>query len=395
MIDMKRSACAVLLLAAVSSTSAHQVGQHHERPPLRGVHSLDVYADGAVLHLLAGEYPSPAKAPQLRYRRSTDGGETWSAPFRVDSGIKPYQLIHRGNDAQIAARGKQVVAVWHTPGTGYAGSGPLASAFSADGGASWRPGPNPADDGSTTGHGFIDIAADAELFHLAWLDNRGGDRVGLYYARSTDGGKSWARNVELARQTCECCWNTVLPEPKGRLHVLYRGFDPRDMALASSSDRGATWQQRGAVGRFDWKVKACPHTGGALIAGAGGSLHALAWTGREGAAGLYAMASEDGGANWKRTVRIGGGAAQRGDLAARGKTLAAVWDEHHGGEVAVFRSVSLDGGASWNAPVRLSAAGTHATHPRVVAAGTGFLAFWTEQKKGEPNALRQTRIAER
>jgi len=381
------------LLAAASSAGAHPAGQQHERPPLRGTHSLDVYADGDVLHLLVGEYPSPAKAPQLRYRRSTDGGETWSAPFRVDSGIRPYQLIHRGNDAQIAARGKQVVAVWHTPGTGYAGSGPLASAFSADGGVSWRPGPNPADDGGTGGHGFIDIAADAESFHLAWLDSRGGDRVGLYYARSMDGGKSWGRNAELARQTCECCWNTVLPEPKGRLHVMYRGFDPRDMMLATSPDRGATWRQQGAVGRFDWKVKACPHTGGALVAGAGGTLHALAWTGREGAAGLYAMASDDGGASWKRNYRIGGGAAQRGDLAASGRRLAAVWDEHADGGTGIYSAVSVDGGASWSKPARLSAAGLHATHPRVVVAGNGFLALWTEQRKGEPGVMRQARIA--
>jgi hypothetical protein len=384
--------CSIILLLlplAASPVSASKEGHH--RDPLRGVHSLDVYADGAALHVLTGEYATNAKAPQLRYRRSTDGGVTWTAPFRVDSGIKPYQAIHRGNDAQIAARGKQLVAVWHTPGTGFHGSGPMATAFSADGGASWRPGPNPADDGSTAGHSYIDIAADAAGFHLVWLDGRSGNQ-GLQYARSRNGGGSWERNVQLAARTCECCWNTVLPQPNGPLHVLYRGYDPRDMMLLSSTDAGASWRNRGAVGRFDWKVKACPHTGGALVAGPAARLHALSWTGRDDAVGLYAMVSDNGGGSWKQTQRLGGGTAQRGDLAAHGTSLAAVWDEHADGGTAIFASI-FAGGTGWGAPRRLSAAGTHATYPRVAATATGFLVLWTEQAKGGPNVLRQALVS--
>jgi hypothetical protein len=141
-------------------------------------------------------------------------------------------------------------------------------------------------------------------------------------------------------------------------------------------------------------VKACPHTGGALVAGAAGQLHALSWTGREGAAGLYAVASEDGGKTWKRTYRMGGGTAQRGDLAARGAALAAVWDENTASGVAVFASLSADGGAAWSPPRRLSAEGAHATHPRVAAVTGGFVAFWTEQTGKAPAILRQVRLGD-
>ena len=79
-------------------------------------------------------------------------------------------------DAQLAAApdGQHLVAAWTTAGTqDRFGRGPIATAVSADGGATWAPGPNPADDGLSTGHAFLDLACDAKgSFHLVWLDGR-------------------------------------------------------------------------------------------------------------------------------------------------------------------------------------------------------------------------------
>ncbi|MGH9892168.1 MAG: sialidase family protein, partial [bacterium] len=207
----------------------------HPHVEVQDVKSLDVYVDHATLHvLIAGRVPGEPTLV-LRYLRSDDSGRTWLVPLEIDSRVAPPGRVMRGNDVQIAAAGDRLVAVWHTTGTGYMGSGSLATAISKDGGKTWRPGSNPADDQRQDGHSYIDIKADPqETFHLVWLDNREGREgvQGLRYARSTDGGENWSANATVDGDTCTCCWNTLATSSEGAVHILYRDAFPRDMALA-------------------------------------------------------------------------------------------------------------------------------------------------------------------
>ena len=118
----------------------------------------------------------------------------------------------------------------------------------------------------------------------------------------------------------------------GRLAVLYRDRDPRDMAVAISEDAARSWERRGVAGEFGWKVDGCPHVGGGLAVfprspTAGETIHALVWTGAPGRAGLYDVASTDGGRNWSEPRELGGRGARHGDLAMTAAGLVAVWDE--------------------------------------------------------------------
>ena len=351
-----------------------------------GVESLDVYADGATLHLLLASYPATNQPPVLLHQRSTDAGVTWSAPVRVDAGATAPKSPHRGMDAQLAARGSQLIALWGTAGTGLFGSGPIATARSDDGGATWKPGPNPADDGLTTGHGFVDIGADAAgTFHLVWLDSRDG-KQGLRYAASADGGKSWSKNTTLKPETCECCWNTLALGPDGSLHALFRDKSPRDMAVISSTDHGKRWTDPARVGRFNWDFTGCPHVGGGLAV-SGKTLHALVWTGATGHGGAYHISSPDQGQSWSAPQRLGDADARRGDLASAGaQHLAAVWDRVADGESTVLGATSADGGKTWSEPKPLSTKGNNAAYPRVVPAANGYRVFWTESITGQPTA---------
>jgi hypothetical protein len=363
---------AVLALAAAMALApgarAHE--SHRKHAPQPGVHSLDVYRDGAAIHLLTGEIRGGAHT--LWHRRSLDEGRSWSVPARVDAGLAPARHFKRGDDAQIAASGERVVAIWSIAGTGWMGSGPFAAAVSADGGKTWRAARTPADTGATTGHGFADLLFAPDGLHAAWLDSR--DKAqGLRAARSRDFGESWEANVSVARGTCECCWNT-LHQSQGRLRVLYRGKGPRDMALAETRD-GVAWQRKGRVGAFDWEFKGCPETGGGLAQTPDGGLHALVWTARDGSQGLHHLATLDGGATWSAPRRLTG-KGQHGDLAASGGALAAAWDEIG----AIEFAQSNDAGRSWSRARRLAAG--DATHPRLVATSTGYLVLWTQREAG-------------
>ncbi|HET7369268.1 MAG TPA: exo-alpha-sialidase [Gammaproteobacteria bacterium] len=372
-----------ITLAALLLQGCGQTPQPQVKTGLAGleaVKSLDVYADGDTLHLLLAG-PSGGNTV-MRYLQSSDGGMSWTAPVTIDAGHAPPYGVHRGDDARIAASGPHLVATWPTQGSGWGGSGPMASAISDDGGQSWHPGGNPAGDASLS-EAFIDLAAGpGGIFHAVWLDSRHGQQ-GLQYAHSSDGGEHWSNVLTIDPATCQCCWNTLRPAPGEGVYVLYRNVDPRDMGLAASNDGGASWQRRGPVGAFDWQFDACPHTGGGLAVTGGSAapvLHAVVWSGKRGELGLHYLVSSDGGRSWLALGRLGDDTARHVDLAALdGQHLAAVWDAATEAGSGIFAARSHDGGKTWGQPRGLSAPRAQAEHPRIVATADGYRIFWTQR----------------
>ncbi len=352
---------------------------------LADVSSLDVYREGELIHLLVAGPWRDQESPVLWYLRSGDSGRTWSQQAEVATGSAAPTVSKRGNDAQIAAQGSNLVAVWQTTGE-FPGMGPMATAFSLDGGKTWEKGSNPADDGSLADHGYLDIAADSRgRFHIVWLDDREeqGSYQGLRYARSDDRGRTWSPNQTLDKAVCTCCWTRLEVGGDDKLQVLYRDANPQDMALFQSTDVGETWRRAGPVGAFRWMFLGCPHTGGGLCGVEDEGrvmLHSVIWTGKPGREGLHHVRSSDYGLTWTTPKRLSQAASARGDIAARDlRHVAAVWDRSENKGSAVLFTHSSDGGQTWADPAPVSAPGTLATHPRIVPSSTGYAVFWTEK----------------
>jgi hypothetical protein len=368
------------LLVAAGVFSPEARGQRAKRPELPGIQSLDVCVDGDHLHLLLGRR-APGGAWEITHCSSADWGGTWSPPVAVHEGSAQPHVLHRGSDARLAVSGSRLLAVWTARGTDKWGSGPLATALSGDAGRTWAPGPNPADDGRTDGHGFVAAGTTAAgAFHLAWLDNRG-DQRGLRYAQSRDGGETWSANATAVPRTCECCWNALVPTGDGGAAVLYRMPSPRDMAVVRTSDGGAHWTTPKTVGEFGWNLQACPHVGGALARSTHADtacLHAVVWTGQPEKAGVYHMRSKDEARTWSPPRRMGAPQGSHPHLAAGGSgAVAVVWDAPEEGKFGVWTCVSRDHGDSWSVPIRLSRPSEHAEYPRIVPTPGGFRVFWT------------------
>lgn len=372
--------------AFASDKTTGSVTTHKETP--LGIRSLEVTSDGSQIHLLLGEFKASSETPRLTHQLSRDGGVTWSEPVPVNQQAPAPHGLHRGMDARIAAHGKQLVAAWTTAGSDRWGSGPIVTALSSDGGKTWKPGPNPADDQRTDGHNFLALGSDSTgRFHLAWLDSRDGDR-GLRYSVSTNGGQSWKANATAAPKTCECCWNSVAPLENGTVAVLFRARSPRDMQVVTSRDSGANWNPPTTVGNFQWSFNACPHVGGALSTCPGPQgqrLHAAVWTGAAGLSGLYHLRSDDAGQTWSPPHKMKIPLAWHPHLAAdaRGRVVA-VWDTMAAVSGEVWSAFSLDAGNTWSEPKRLTAQGASGVFPRVVPAGDGFRVFWTSEVPGQP-----------
>lgn len=340
----------LLLLSAVAASAAPG--------------GYDVYADGGRLHRLEGD-SGPEVA--VTYRRSDDGGKTWTAPVRVDGGRPAYRF--GAGDARVVAEGDAVYALWARPGQGPYRSGPLAAARSTDGGKTWTPAASPSE-GKPFGRRFPALAISAGVVHAVWLDR--GDKSKVLASRSADGARTWSSPVTLDPDACECCWNAAIAGKDGAVYALYRGRKPRDMDAVVSRDGGMTWSKPAAAGPFGWGFNGCPHVGGAL-ASTGNGVNALVWTGKDEQAGLYAFPSPDG-VTWGRSVKLGEAGAKHADLTASGSLLAAVWDD--GGKI--WGAVSGDG-KSWSKPSRLSDENHDASDPRVAASGSGFRVFWVEK----------------
>ena len=399
----------IVLAIALCPSHAHAAtttpSHHHDEDerPVGGVISLDVCADGDRLHLLTA-VRADGQPPRLQYQSSDDSGATWAAA--VDFGAaQPPTIAKRGMDAQIAAAGKNLVAVWPTAGNDKMGRGPMATALSADSGRTWHAGPNPADDNLTIGHSFIDLAADARgRFHLVWLDSREGTTKGLRYARSDDAGATWSPNQTLDTDTCECCWNTIATTPAGGVAgVLYRDANPRDMAMVCSDDAGQSWNSPVPVGRFNWDITACPHVGGALAFSSDTAAHALVWTAKDNVVhGVYALNSSDGGMTFAPPTRLGPHSASRPDLCAtRDGRLIATWDAHAADDTSptlargIYTATSRDAGQTWSTPRRLSHPARTATHPRIGRTGTAARIFWTESPPGGPTTWTSGPVGDR
>ncbi|WP_144259468.1 sialidase family protein [Methylocystis sp. ATCC 49242] len=380
--------------AAGAAPAAQQgAGGDHARHVMRlpdGVVSLDVVADGAKLHLLTGKHSGSGTT--IWHQISTDDGKSWSKEAEVQGPPGAGATVTRGSDARLASVNGKLVAMWmsHVADNSHGGAGPMIAARSEDGGKTWTPLAGPAD-WPKGPHAFFTLSSDGRTLHAAWLDSRDGPppapgAQGLRYAFSTDAGASWSKNLTLDIASCACCWTTSKADAAGNLYVLYRDKQPSDMAIGVVDPKSRQWTRLSTVGAFGWDFAGCPHIGGGLAIRGGKTpeIHGVVGTRKKENAGFYHLKSAGGGKSWSEPQRLGDESATHGDIAiGKDGRLAAVFDmvdpEASDGTLAIYAATSSDDGASWTEAKRLSPLKITATHPRVVATKSGFLALWTEQ----------------
>jgi len=341
-----------------------------------------------LLALLAFSLPAPgpdtpAREPQLAahgtmagmtygaggaiyFAASPDGGATFGPPVRVAE--VPILPLNRHRGPRIAFSGPVIVisaVAGRTPAAGehahgLPADGDLLVWRSTDGGRTWAPPVTVNDVPGAPTEGLHALAADPKgnLF-AAWLDKRGSGTM-LYGAKSTDGGRTWSKNVRIYASAdgtiCQCCHPTVAFDASGAVLVMWRNVlgGDRDMYLVRSPD-GAVFGEPGKLGKGSWKINACPMDGGGMALA--GERLVTAWR-REKT--LY-LSSPGGG---ETAIAEGMDIA----LAANSGGVLAVWT--HAGSVQ-----ALPPGA--RKPVTLSPKG--AFPAAVSLPGGGFLAAWESE----------------
>jgi len=197
------------------------------------------------LHVLLG---GTGARPDIYYRRSDDGGETWTPPINLSQIDEPNTIAILPQLA-IDARGR-LHAVWvqiPDPPIEYLKSGIFYSR-SLDGGQSWS---NPLsldlfDEARYRGgYGphFPSIAAigDGEI-HVVWNGPPLGQRA---TRRSTDGGETWEAQQAIFEAGFRGMTgvNRMIVDATGKIHLVSAGFsESHSGLLLYTSWNGSSWR---------------------------------------------------------------------------------------------------------------------------------------------------------
>lgn len=268
------------------------------------------------------------------------------------------------------------------------------------------------------GRSFFSIAtlADGEVGAI-WLDGRFGDAEkgsALFFSR-TENGEGFGENTCLDKNTCECCRTAMLTDPKGGIHIAYRGIQfpfgqlgkqVRDMVYSFSTDNGASFTPARAIGNDNWQIEGCPHTGPTLAHVEDG-VSALWFTGA-GIPGLYFSTLKDDHQEFSKKNEISPSGKHPQMVAFKDEAIAIVWDEavkkdqveekepampnhehmhmdnaHASSSLSnIIFTLLKEGKVDRQFPI--SDGSTTAHHPVIESLNNGVLVVWVNEKAGSP-----------
>jgi hypothetical protein len=332
-----------------------------------------------------------AEGAEIFVGSSGDLGRTFGPATRVT--IEPEEI-----DANSESRPKIAVGPHGTIYVTYTRlgrepyTGDIRFSRSTDAGRTFSPPLTLNDDGQETGHRFdsLSVAPDGRVI-VAWIDKRdleaakatgrAYEGAALYYAVSSDAGRTFGRNRKLKDSVCECCRLAPSFDPAGRLVLLWRDILPggiRDHSLARIAGEGTSDGPVRAT-RDEWAIDACPHHGPSLAIAADGSYHAAWFTGEgPGGPGAFYARSLDAGRTFSTPVRLGEPSSQsHAVIFASGNSVVVAWKQPRasGGAAIVVRR-SNDAGTTWSSPSELATTAAASDHPLLVGSGGTIYLSW-------------------
>jgi hypothetical protein len=237
------------------------------RTPGGGIQPQTAVDLSGVLYMIY--FTGDAAAGNIEYVHRAPGAKAFSKPIRVNSQPNSALAVGtvRGPQMAVGADG-QVDVVWFGSSKasprGPDGSTPLLFSRIGASDTNFKPQRNLVRYAKGL-DGGLSVAADQKgdvyvVWHATGTTSGEAHRR-VYLARSTDGGKTFAREVPVspgALGACGCCGMRAFVDRRGALFVLYRAAAEdihRNMTLLVSTDRGRTFR---ASEVSAWQLNACP-----------------------------------------------------------------------------------------------------------------------------------------
>jgi hypothetical protein len=324
---------------------------------------------------------------------SADMGKTWTAPRRIQKAPEP--IAARGEARPHIAFGhKGEIYITYTSTVAMPHIGDIRFVRSMDGGQTFSAPVTVHANRDFIVHSFESIVVDQKgRIYIAWVDGRDAEKAkkrqeryagsGVYYAVSTDQGATFKGDYKIADHSCECCRIGLTLNPQGKPVALWRHvFAPniRDHALAELRPDGDVSAPM-RVTFDDWHIDACPHHGPSLAYTSDGTRHQVWFNGKEGDGGGVQYAAAKANGTMSKPVPLGTAQASHADIAVQGNQIAIVWKQFDGQSTAIHSRMSDDSGNTWKESELARTAG-ESDKPYLTAAPSGLVLYWRTQNEG-------------
>ena len=263
---------------------------------------------------------------EIYYKRSTDGGITWSGITRQtwtgSNTLPPFIAVDSGNGIYLvyADSPKTNLEIYYKRST--------------DGGITWSG--NKRLTWNSGSSKSPSIAVDpSNGIHVLWQDYTTGNYE-IYYKRSTDGGITWSG---ITRQT----WNSsvsydssIAADSSNGIHVVWadtKSGNP-DIYYRRSIDKGNSWS---GITRLTWNTGASREP--SITADSGSGIH-VGWQDETpGNYEIYYKSSSNGGSTWTGITRLiwnGGGSTVPALAADSSNGIHVVWTDETPGNYEIY-----------------------------------------------------------
>jgi hypothetical protein len=204
------------------------------------IHPAITTSSGSKIHLVWSQAKSSGYS-EIYYKRSIDGGSTWLAPTRLtwNSGESFYPSI-------AAEATNYVYIVWqdNTPG-----NFEIFYKRSINGGTSWSAPTRMTWNSEISQYPIIAVDSTGRV-HLVWMDNSYGNPE-ILYKRSGNHGFTWSAPTRLTWSSANSYYPTVSADSGSGVHVVFRDDSPGNPEIfyKSSPNGGLTWS---GLTRLTW-----------------------------------------------------------------------------------------------------------------------------------------------
>ncbi|MCW8899632.1 MAG: glycoside hydrolase [Gammaproteobacteria bacterium] len=323
--------------------------------------------------------------------RSSDKGQSFKPAVIVNR--SPELVYAKGENRPKLAFGidGEIYVSWTEQLTEKRFSGHIRFSRSVDGGKYFSEPITVNDHREVTSHRFDSMAVNKKGdIYIAWLDKRdllAAQKAGkkyngsaIYYALSTDNGKSFLKNKKIADTSCECCRTAIAIDTDQLPVIVWRhifGDNIRDHGIVKFTQQN----QPGEMKRLSydkWHIEGCPHHGPSISIADDGIYHTTWFNNATERHGLFYANSKDQAARFTTPINFGAyeKAAAHPHVLSRGKQVYIVWKEFDGKQSSLYLKKSTDSGDSWSSPQLLLTTSAATDHPFVISDGNNVYASW-------------------